>query len=118
LPVTQNTTHTDEQNTFPMFVNDVSSNVEKIKFVRIPTLERLIQQQQFGIKEMTGRANTSKYQARIGYLMQHSSRVPAASLPVPLPKNSGRPPLAPRRGGKRRTHRKNKHHKKRQTKRR
>lgn len=118
LPVTQNTTHTDEQNTFPMFVNDVSSNVEKIKFVRIPTLERLIQQQQFGIKEMTGRANTSKYQSRIGYLMQHSSRVPAASLPAPLPKNSGRPPLAPRRGGKRRTHRKNKHHKKRHTKRR
>lgn len=114
LPVTQNTTHTDEQNTFPMFVNDISSDVGKNKFVRIPTLERLIQQQQFGINAMRGRANISKYRARIEYLMQHSIRgLPAslpASLPAAPPRNSGRPPLAPRRGGKRHTHLKNKRH--------
>jgi hypothetical protein len=38
---------------------------------------------------------------------------PPLSRPASLSRNSGRPPLAPRRGGKRRTHRKNKHHKKR-----
>jgi hypothetical protein len=129
VDVTENTTHTDEQNTFPMFVNDVSSNVEKIKFVRIPTLERLIQQQQFGIKEMSWRANTSKHRARIDYLMRHSSHSPLAAPPVAppvAPPAAHHAPLHPgrsihslsKKGGKRRTHRKNKHHKKRHTKRR
>jgi hypothetical protein len=107
----------------------------------------LIEQQQFAISAMSGRADITKYQARIDYLRQHPELGSAAALDdvrarfsravedtnamrASLPasaslsrsmSNSGRPPLhrgPSRRGGKRRTHKKNKHHKKRrQTKR-
>lgn len=139
LRVEQNISYTSEQNTTLLKVID-RNNSRGISdmYVRVPTLERLIEQQEFAIRVLNGRADTTKYQARIDYLRQHSelgsaealddvrarferaeqdTRNMIASLPVPV-RQSGLPPLAPKRGGKRRTHRKNKRHTKRHTKRR
>jgi hypothetical protein len=126
----QNITHTNHANTTILTLFN--------KKVRVPTLERLIQQQQFAIdmKREDDPAQLSKYQARINYLRQHSELGSPAALdtvrtrfaraeqnthammaslsrPASLSRNSGRPPLAPRRGGKCRTYRKNKRHTKR-----
>jgi hypothetical protein len=142
-PVSENISHTSAQNTVLLKIIDSNnSRGTPDVFVRVPTLERLIEQQQFAISAMSGRADITKYQARIDYLRQHpelgsaaaldavrarfaraveDTNAMRASLPVPASlsrsmSNSGRPPLhrgPSRRGGKRRTHRKNKRHTKR-----
>jgi hypothetical protein len=108
----------------------------------VPTLERLIEQQQFAISAMSGRADITKYQARIDYLRRPPELGSAAALddvrarfaraeqsirgmiaaPAPVPlSRAASVPLHPgrsiyslsKKGGKRRTYRKNKHHTKR-----
>ena len=142
-PVSENISHTSAQNTVLLkIINGNNSRVSPDQYVRVPTLERLIEQQQFAIHAMSGRADTTKYQARIDYLRQHlelgsaaalnavgarfaraehDTREMIASLPAPASlsrpiRNYGRPPLhrgPSRQGGKRHTCRKNKHHNKR-----
>lgn len=148
IPVSENISHTSAQNTVLLKIIDRNnSRGTPDVYVRVPTLERLIEQQQFAIEVDRDRSKLPKYQARIDYLRQHpelgsaaalddvrarfaraveDTNAMRASLPVSASlsrsmSNSGRPPLhrgPSRRGGKRRTHKKNKHHKKRrQTKR-
>ncbi len=120
IPVEQNVSHTNEHNTVLLKIIDRNnSSGTPDAYVRVPTLERLIEQQQFAIEVDRDRSKLPKYQARLYYLRQHPELGSVAALPVPM-RNSGRPPLhrgPSRRGGKRHTNRKNKHHKKRQTKR-
>ena len=131
IPVSENISHTSAQNTVLLKIIDSNnSRGTPDVFVRVPTIERLIEQQQFAISAMSGRADITKYQARIDYLRQHPELGSAAALDAvraSLPalsrsmSNSGRPPLhrgPSRRGGKRRTYLKNKRHTKRHTKRR
>ncbi len=129
IPVSENISHTSAQNTVLLKIIDSNnSRGTPDVFVRVPTIERLIEQQQFAISAMSGRADITKYQARIDYLRQHPELGSAAALDAvraSLPasaslsrsmSNSGRPPLhrgPSRRGGKRRTHIKNKRHTKR-----
>ncbi len=116
IPVEQNITHTDQTNTTFLTIFN--------KQVRVPTLERFIEQQQFAIEAVRDRSTLPKYQARLRYLMQRRGPAlgSAAALDairartaraiqsmesvLPVARNSGRPPLHPRRGGKRRTYRK------------
>jgi hypothetical protein len=147
IPVTENISHTSAQNTVLLKIIDKNnSRGTSEQRVRVPTLERLIEQQQFAMEVDRDRSKLPKYQARLHYLRQHQELGSAAALddvrarferadqgtrnmiatlpapaslsrPASLLRNSGRPPLAPRRGGKRSTHRKNKRHTKRHTKR-
>jgi hypothetical protein len=148
-PVSENISHTSAQNTVLLKIIDSNnSRGTPDVFVRVPTIERLIEQQQFAISAMSGRADITKYQARIDYLRQQpelgsaaaldavrarfaraveDTNAMRASLPAPAPlSRAASLPLHPgrsiyslsKKGGKRRTHIKNKHHKKRHTKRR
>ncbi len=144
IPVSENISHTSAQNTVLLKIIDRNnSRGTPDVYVRVPTLERLIEQQQFAISAMSGRADITKYQARIDYLRQHpelgsaaalddvrarfaraveDTNAMRASLPPPaslsraasLPLHPGRSIYSlSKKGGKRRTHKKNKHHKKR-----
>ena len=143
IPVSENISHTSAQNTVLLKIIDGNnSRGSPDQYVRVPTLERLLEQQQFAMEAMRGRADTTKYQARIDYLRQHpelgsaaalddvrarferaiqDTNAMRASLPAPATlsrsiSNSGRPPLhrgPSRRGGKRRSYRKNKRYTKR-----
>jgi hypothetical protein len=144
IKVEENATYTTNNNTTCLRIHALPDEC-----VRVPTLERLIEQQQFAIEAMRGRgANITKYQDRIDYLRRppelgsaaalddvrarfaravEDTNAMRASLPAPAPlSRAASLPLHPgrsiyslsKKGGKRRTHRKNKHHKKRQTKRR
>ena len=112
IPVVQNITYTDKQNTTLLRVKDRDNSLgTPEEYVRVPTLERLIQQQRFAIEAMREPAKLSKYHARLSYL---------EPLVRSVTRNSGRPPLhrgPSRRGGKRRTYKKNKRHTKCHTKR-
>ena len=146
IPLYYNATHTGYQNTTLLSLFG--------KSVRVPTLERLYQQQRLGyinteleinkqhanIQTVQQYANKSpdrinykdkiteyrnalienqlklrKYNARMSFLVKHLQLPPSASVPL----HPGRSIHSlSKKGGKRRTHRKNKHHKKRrQTKR-
>ena len=84
IPVSENISHTSAQNTVLLkVINGNNSRGSPDQYVRVPTLERLIEQQQFAIEAMRGRANTTKYQARIDYLRQHPELGSAAALGSP-----------------------------------
>ena len=142
IKVEENATYTTNNNTMCLRIHALPDEC-----VRVPTLERLIEQQQFAMEAMRGRgANITKYQDRIEYLRRHpelgsaaalddvrarferaekGTRNMIAALPAPAPlSRSASLPLHPGRSihslskkGGKRTHRKNKHHKKRHTKR-
>ena len=146
IPVEQNVTHTTKRNTTILIVRERNNSSRlPIDYVRVPTIQRLIEQQEFALKQEP--AKLYKYKPRIDYLKQHSGLSSAAplgsaaalddvraqfaraeqdtrtmftALPVPASHlgNSALPPLPPRQGGKRRTYIKNKRHTKRHTKRR
>ena len=143
--VEENVTYTTNNNTTCLRIHALPDEC-----VRVPTLERLIEQQQFAIEAMRGRANTTKYQARIDYLRRPpelgSAALGSAALgsaaalnavrarftravedtnamraSLPTLSRSASLPLHPgrsihslsKKGGKRRTYRKNKRHTKR-----
>ena len=148
IPVSENISHTSAKNTVLLTIIDRNnSRGTSEQRVRVPTLERLIEQQQFAIESMRDRANTSKYQARIDYLRQppalgsaaalnavrarfehaeQSTRNMIASLPAPaslsrpasLPLHPGRSIHSLSKKGGKRTYKKNKRHTKCHTKRR
>ncbi len=158
IPVEQNVSHANEHNTVLLKIIDRNNSRGRPDvYVRVPTLERLVEQQQFAIGKTHDRSKLAKYHARLHYLMQHiqplelgsaaalddvrtrfaraeqDTRDMIAALPAPPavhappapgssipPRHSGISSYLslPRQGGKRRTQIKNKHHKKRQTKRR
>jgi hypothetical protein len=129
IPVDRNVTYTSKKNTTILNVK-ASNNTRRTPaaYVRVPTIQRLIEQQRFALEREPAKA--FKYQPRIDYLMQHAELGSPAALDavrarfaravqdtdmmraIPI-RNSGRPPLPPKRGGKRRTYRKNKRHTKR-----
>jgi hypothetical protein len=154
IPVSENISHTSAQNTVLLkIINGNNSRGLPDQYVRVPTLERLIEQQQFALEVDRDRSKLPKYQARLHYLRQHSelgsaalgsaaalnavrarfahaeqsTRNMIASLPAPVPASlPASLPLHPgrsihslsKKGGKRRTYRKNKRNTKCHTKRR
>lgn len=81
IPVSENISHTSAQNTVLLTIikRNNSRGISEQR-VRVPTLERLIEQQQFAMEAMRGRSDTTKYQARIDYLRQHPALGSAAAL--------------------------------------
>jgi hypothetical protein len=143
-PVSENISHTSAQNTVLLKIIDRNNSHDiSEQRVRVPTLERLIEQQQFALQVDRDRSKLPKYQARLHYLRQHSELGSAAALnavrarfaraeqsthemiaalPAPAPlSRAASLPLHPgpsiyslsKKGGKRYTHRKNKRHTKR-----
>jgi hypothetical protein len=148
IPVSENISHTSAHNTVLLKIIDRNnSRGTSEQRVRVPTLERLMEQQQFAMEVDRDRSKLPKYQARLHYLRQHSelgsaatlddvrarfahaeqsTRNMIASLPAPaslsraasLPLHPGRSIYSLSKKGGKRTYKKNKRHTKRHTKRR
>jgi len=81
IPVSENISHTSAQNTVLLTIikRNNSRGISEQR-VRVPTLERLIEQQQFALEVDRDLSKLPKYQARLHYLRQHSELGTAAAL--------------------------------------